>query len=192
MKKKYLIFCVVILTILVICGSIIKTNMTQSESELQKDKTRILINKEYSCEIFDDFEKNPNIICDINTLLWIIPRGGAGITDEGKRVLDKENSIIRQSKQCLENYQTSVNENWYQDTNENNTWIRIIDESYIPQEGENGIGHKDIVIYREESIAFFAVQNPEESEIWTVWEMPNYGVWFEKEIDMFLRMFAGI
>ncbi len=36
--------------------------------------------------------------------------------------------------------------------------------------------------------AYFALQNTNDEETWTVWQMPEYGKWIEKEIVMFLRV----
>ena len=173
-------------------GSSSSTAKVEDTQKLEQEETTLLINAQENCEVFHAVDKIPNIVNDIDTLLWIVPRGGAGISDEGKSVLEKDNSIILESEGCLNQYQSSKNEDWYGNTDGKNLWIRVINVPYFPEEGVNELGHKDIMIYQEGKDAYFALQDPENLEMWTIWQLPDYGVWLEKEIDMYLRVTTGL
>ncbi len=162
------------------------------ETDFGGRESSFLINAQGDCGAFLSTEEKPNVISDIDTLLWIIPRGGAGITGEGQMVSEKDNIFILESASCLGDYLASGKREWDEGTDSGNVWIRVINEPYLPEEGINEPGHKDIVIYKDGEDAYFALQDPDDEEMWTVWLMPEYGNWIEKEIMMFLRVTTGL
>ena len=55
------------------------------------------------------------------------------------------------------------------------------------------IGHSgDYLIYKHGDNGYLAIQSGEDRTKWTVWELPGYGEWLDKEVAMFIRMVTGL
>jgi hypothetical protein len=129
--------------------------------------------------------KSYGIVLDMKNLLWLATRGAAGIEAEGEKKAVAEFSVIAESEESLAG-----------DTvNSDNCWIRLNYEAYFPDQGVNVWEHKDLIIYIDPDNAddaFLGVQDPQEQMLWTVFRLPGYGTWLEKEIDMLLRLTTGL
>lgn len=163
----------------------------RDEGELGREQTnhveRVLINQEGCCEVFDTEAENiTGIIRDIEALAWIAPRGGAGIISEGREIKEIENEYITRSNIFLSN-ETDIGPN---DSSE--TWIRVVRSSVPVQTGTAESGYKDIIVYKQDDNACLAVQSSENRGVWTLWELPQYGVWLEKEAAIFMRVATGL
>ena len=126
------------------------------------------------------------IISDVEALAWIAPRGGAGIISESREIKENENDYITQSNILLSS-ETDVCPN---DSLE--TWIRIVRTPVPAQTGTTEFGYKDIIVYKQDDNACLAVQSSENQGVWTLWELPQYGVWLEKEVAIFIRVATGL
>lgn len=117
---------------------------------------------------------NPyGLVTDIQHIRWIAIRGGAGIEPIEKEVLDPVRESVT-GKQV---------------------WVRFYYEPYKPEQGMNDRGHKDIVVYTDpENVAdaILGIQNPDHQERWDMFVLHGYGPWLQKEIDILLRLAAGM
>lgn len=52
--------------------------------------------------------------------------------------------------------------------------------------------HGDYLIYKHGDNGYLAIQSGEDRTKWTVWELPGYGEWLDKEVAMFIRMVTGL
>lgn len=147
----------------------------------------IFINWEGSCEVFGiEAENITGIINDVEALAWIAPRGGAGIISEGKEIEEIENEYIIQSNAFL------LDENYSNQSTSSETWIRVVRKPVSAQVGTTESAYKDIIIYRQNDNSYLAVQSSENLTMWTLWELPQYGVWLEKEVAIFMRIATGL
>jgi|GEM_PF-1460178 hypothetical protein len=208
MVKKNILFTLIILNALLCtgCSANNKTHATQPSSvgngsititptmndndlNLQEKESEMLIQRNSDCFRFQCNDlKHQGLIEDINNLLWIVPRGGAGITDVATENDSSELPIVALSNSILDKELTSYT------AEDNYTWIRLVYDTYIPPAGVNAVGHKDIVIYIQPDNpddAIFAIQDPVENSKWNITSMPGYGCWLSTEIDMLLRMMTG-
>lgn len=132
------------------------------------------------------------IIWDIEDLLWIAPRGGAGIEGGGTEKNISELPIIKESETALIDDTTD----WYSfEVDTENLWIRLICAPYKPAQGENSIAHKDIMVYLDNddnNNAYLGIQSPDDETEWTIIPLPGYGLWLAREIDMIMRRTTGL
>lgn len=161
------------------------------DGELGREQTNhvenVLINQEGVCEVFDaEVENITGMIRDIEALAWIAPRGGAGIVSEGREIKEIENEYITQSNLFLSNETDAYSDDSSQ------TWIRIVRTPVPAQTGTTESGYKDIIVYKQDDNACLAVQSSENQGVWTLWELPQYGVWLEKEAAIFMRVATGL
>lgn len=150
----------------------------------------MIVQREADCFSFKKDEiAREGILQDIEDLLWIVPRSGAGINEAGT---DKDISkvpIIKDINKVIHNNYTT------DETNNKYTWIRLVCDPYLPKEGENAVKHKDIILYVDPdnaSDAVFGIQNPDKESQWNVTVLPGYGEWLKKEIDILLRIKTGL
>lgn len=125
-------------------------------------------------------KKPLGLVSDIENLLWIAPRGGAGIEPEVEERKATNLKIIQESNES---------------TVSKNTWVRLYYQPYKPVQGMNYIGHKDIIVYIDpdnNKNAYLGIQNPDNQTEWNLFLLPGYGQWLQKEIDMLLRLTSGI
>lgn len=183
MKKR--IILIVGIMILLLCACTGSEDMNDQE---QNDNIEnVLINWEGSCEVFGiEAEGITGIIKDVEALAWIAPRGGAGIVSESKEIKEFENEYVIQSNTFL------TDENCLYQNNSFETWIRVVRKPVSAQVGTTESAYKDIIIYRQNDNAYLAVQSSENLEMWTLWELPQYGVWIEKEVAIFMRIATGL
>lgn len=119
------------------------------------------------------------LIKNINSIYWIAPRGGAGINESGNDYEVKKTSD-------LPVLQVSTNDK----VDLNTTYIRLACDPILPEPGVNETGHQDLIVYQDldhPADAYFGVQNPKNTEEWTIYKMPDYGMWLSKELDIILR-----
>jgi len=144
-------------------------------------------NWENEVQFFDtDTPELTGIVQDINALAWIAPRGGAGINTEGIEQVQEENGYIAESSRYLEQYDEII------DTEGYDTWVRVVQKQVRSETGTTETGHGDYLIYRQGDNGYLAVQSEMDSASWTVWELPGYGEWLDREIAMFIRMSTGM
>ena len=98
---------------------------------------------------------------------------------------ENENEYITQSNILLSS-ETDIYPN---DSLE--TWIRIVRTPVPAQTGTTESGYKDIIVYKQDDNACLAVQSSKNRRVWTLWELPQYGVWLEKEVAIFIRVVTG-
>lgn len=165
------------------------TSSTESAitySEEQRILYKIVIQR--GKERFSFEEKDSNyctLVSDVENLLIIAPRGGAGIDSSTleKNVDVKDIDIIRESEKDSGN-KVAVVEN-------EGVWIRLYYKPYRPGQGMNDFKHKDVMVYidlNDTTNAYLARQNPDDLSKWDLILLPGYGPWLQKEIDMLLRL----
>ncbi len=163
-------------------------NTQNINTEDQQNQCKeIIVQRGSDCFTFENIQiDNAGIIRDIEDLLWIVPRGGAGIQNSG---IDKDISEVP----MINEINNAVNNHCK--TNGNYTWIRLVYDPYIPEEGQNAIKHEDIILYLDpnnSSDAVFCIQNPKKESEWNITVLPDYGKWLSKEIDILLRIKTGL
>jgi len=159
-------------------------------SDIQDQYKEMIVQRNYDCFSFPKSQiEDQGIVLDIQSLLFIVPRGGAGITDIGIEKDSSELSVINTSDNFIKKHLNA-------DTADKKyTYIRLICDSYIPKEGENAIRYKDIIIYLQpdnSNDAIFAIQDPVKQSKWTITTLVGYGDWLTKEIDILLRIKTGL
>jgi len=124
--------------------------------------------------------KGLGIRSDIQDLLWVAPRGGAGIKPEVKQVEAKElDRVLKNGDKMKDAF----------------CLVRLIYEPYRPGQGMNDLAHKDLIIYTDPgnvNDAYLGVQNPDNQTKWDLYRLPDYGQWLKKEVDLFLRISKGL
>ncbi|HML37988.1 MAG TPA: hypothetical protein PKA19_11310 [Bacillota bacterium] len=139
-----------------------------------------------------DILNSYGIVRNVEELLWIAPRGGAGIEADGTEKNISDLPAIKESEAALTDNPTD----WYSlEVDTDNLWIRLIYDPYKPAPGVNSMAHKDIMVYLDNdnnSNAYLGIQNPDDETQWTVISLPGYGSWFEREMDMIMRIAAGL
>jgi len=74
------------------------------------------------------------------------------------------------------------------------TYIRLVREPFVPEEGVNEFPRKDIVFYLDPQYpedAFVSVQDPHKLDEWKIYQVKDYGVWLKKQIDLELQLSKG-
>lgn len=131
-------------------------------------------------EIFDSVNAPGGVDESLDTIVWMAFREGTIISED---LPTEENAYILESSKVLEGSEEA----------EDHVWIRIEQEASIPQEGSLGqISHKDYIFYVQGEDAYVGVQSAEDTGLWTIMEMTDYGDWLEKEIDIYIRMTTGL
>lgn len=136
-------------------------------------------------------EEQLNLLEDIRNLMWIAPRGGAGITGETVSAEANALPVVSESEMAVEQSE----ELWYKETASSNTWIRLFYTAYMPEEGVNAWGHYDILLCvdtENSNDALLMIQDPQLESTWKVVRLPQYGQWLSCEIDMLLRLYFGM
>lgn len=138
-------------------------------------------------EKFDHSHKNmTGILADITSLARIAPRGGDRFNFTSSEMKETDNPYILESSRALSIKDTPIQSGCP------GSWIRIVRNGTVRAESATAIsGGKDILIYTQNKSAFLAVQS-EDLTLWTVWELPQYGIWLDKETGIFMRMAAGL
>ncbi|RUS48604.1 hypothetical protein [Cohnella sp. AR92] len=119
----------------------------------------------------------------IGSVYFVAQRGGAGINESGEDrhiVKASELPILSTSKEAQSDLKSA--------------YIRLECAPSIPEAGTNDMGHRDILLYQDPDRldnAYLAVQNPENADVWTQFDMPGYGTWLSKELDLVLRAGFG-
>ncbi|MBS6397921.1 MAG: hypothetical protein KH452_12370 [Clostridiales bacterium] len=129
---------------------------------------------------------------DIQTLRWMVPRGGIGIEEPSTVQNTSENAILSESSKILKEYDSQMKENWYFDFEDDNIWIRLNYHPYTPPEGVNDLAHDDLMLYVEGEDLHFAIQDTEDENVWEIKKIPEYGSWMEKELEMLYRLHMGL
>lgn len=142
---------------------------------------------ENEVQIFDaDAMENTGMVENIETLAWIAPRGGAGIDTVGIEQIQSQNEYIVESSQYLNQDKEIINTEGF------DTWVRVVQEQVMPAKETSETGHGDYLIYKHGDNGYLAIQSGEDRTKWTVWELPGYGEWLDKEVAMFIRMVTGL
>ena len=133
------------------------------------------------------------LVSDVENLLWIAPRGGAGIDSKDEEKSAMELPVIKESDKSAPQDENIM---WFYDgISSKNVWIRFNYQPFIPGQGMNVLGHKDLIVYIDpdnDDNAFLGIQDPQNQNDWNIYLLPGYGLWLEKEIDILLRLTAGM
>lgn len=73
--------------------------------------------------------------------------------------------------------------------------VRFIRSPYIPGVGENAPAVKDLMFFineKEPEDLLIGAQNPRDLDEWRVYKVKDYGKWFEKEIEIYIRTTSGL
>lgn len=127
------------------------------------------------------------LVSDVENLLWIASRGSADIDPEGEKIIT-ELPVIQESSKSTVNGGDIL---FYDDVKSKNVWIRLNYKPFIPSQGTNIWGHKDLIVYLDpdnHNNAFLGIENAQKQNTWNMILLPGYGPWLEKEIDILLRL----
>lgn len=128
----------------------------------------------------DYFNLFQPLLKNIESLLWIAPRGGAGIDGDKQMKKSADVQAIVESSKDKPNYKGE--------------FIRLKYDSQIPKTGQNWLGHKDILVYQDtknKKDAYLALQDPKAPDQWDLYKLPDYGQWLSKELAIILRVGLG-
>lgn len=132
------------------------------------------------------------ILNDIQVLRWLVPRGGISVEEPANMQNVSDNIFLSECNKIFEEYSSQMGDEWYFDFEDHNkVWVRLNYNSYKPAEGVNDIVHNDIMLYIEDEDLYFAIQDVDNEELWTITKIPGYGSWMEKEIELFYRLHMG-
>ncbi len=67
-------------------------------------------------------------------------------------------------------------------------YIRFYFEAYRHPAGVNAMDHRDVILYRDGEDMIFAVQNPDNEELWSCCRVEGFGSWLEGEIVLEYQM----
>jgi len=169
-------------------------NATQVEQEILnyvivqrgQDDVRVVFQNDSSDKLRT--LRSYGLISDVENLLWIASRGGAGIDSEGEKKMLTELPVIQES------YKSNIGNGKIRFDNavdSKNVWIRLNYQPFKPGQGMNVWGHKDLIVYidtENHDNAFLGIQDDQDQNVWKIILLPGYGPWFEKEINMLLRL----
>ena len=168
------------------CAQNIESTSLEAESDIAprnqetsiENEKRFWVNRQG--EIFDSTYAPGGVDESLDTLVWMAFRGGTIISED---MSAEENAFIPESDRVLDGSEEV----------KDHVWIRVEQEVYIPQEGALGqVSHKDYIFYVQGEDAYVGVQSAEDTGLWTILEMTDYGDWLEKEIDIYVRMTTGL
>lgn len=187
MKKGIRRYFIILIVIIVCIVTLVDCTNTQTRQEERTSASRLIINWENEVQIFDaDAMENTGMVENIETLAWIAPRGGAGIDTVGIEQIQSQNEYIVESSQYLNQDKEIINTEGF------DTWVRVVQEQVMPAKETSETGHGDYLIYKHGDNGYLAIQSGEDRTKWTVWELPGYGEWLDKEVAMFIRMVTGL
>lgn len=115
---------------------------------------------------------------NIEAILWIAPRGGAGIDSEGNQIKAASNDFIQLSENLTSGERL-----------EENVLLIRINRKYSVE--NTPMSYKDVVMYRDNEDAYLAWQMADDPDIWHLFRLPGYGEWLEKEVAIFMRCATG-
>ncbi|MEJ8547348.1 hypothetical protein [Brevibacillus borstelensis] len=188
------------LTICVLLSGCVSSNQTNSVSQIhtqqQTEQEKSALSQSIQSQNQSDIEK---VIVqrghDIINLAEVSPeRGLIANAEDFYRFAyrrEGENLGIKNEKELKflqESQEEGSSQNDY-------TYIRLVQTPYIPEIGENAHPRKDIVIYldaRYPDDAFVGEQNPKKLEEWTIYQVKGYGNWLKKDIDLYLSLYKGL
>ena len=150
----------------------------------------LLVHWEDGTDIFSGC--GTGLLDDISSLAWLAPRRNFELI--GDNITKEENEWIQKSSACLdpEGNPLSFEEiREAEEADDSFCWVRVVQEIVPPQEGTTVTGYKDYLLYRQGEDACIAIQSPEDTSLWTVWRIPEYGNWLEHEL-LLLRMQLGL
>ena len=187
MKKGIRRYFIILIVIIVCIVTLVDCTNTQTRQEERTSASHLIINWENEVQIFDaDAMENTGMVENIETLAWIAPRGGAGIDTVGIEQIQSQNEYIVESIQYLNQDKEIINTEGF------DTWVRVVQEQVMPKKETSETGHGDYLIYKHGDNGYLAIQSGEDCTKWTVWELPGYGEWLDKEVAMFIRMVTGL
>ena len=187
MKKVGLSVLLCAFTLLLGGCAVNNENITvQSNDDIISDESEISTGEEKyfwvnrQGERFDSANAPGGVDESLDALVWMAFREGTIISED---LSAEDNSYISESDKVLEGSEEV----------EDHVWIRIEQEASIPQEGSLGqASHKDYILYVQGEDAYVGVQSAEDTELWTILEMTDYGDWLGKEIAIYVRMTTGL
>lgn len=116
---------------------------------------------------------------NVEALLWIAPRGGAGIDSEGNQIEAASNELIQLSENMASG-----------DRIEEDVLLLRINREYAVE--NTPMSYKDIVMYRDNEDAYLAWQMADDRNTWYLFRLPGYGEWLEKEVAIYMRCATGL
>lgn len=137
----------------------------------------ILVNRHG--DVFNSEGDTVGIMATLKAFEWLVPRS------DGECIADylsaEENEFIAESINVLNGSEEA----------EDKIWIRIVQNPVLPT-ADSTIPHKDFIFYVVEEDAYVGIQSSEDNNSWTIWKMPDYGDWLEKEVNIYIRMTTGL
>ena len=115
---------------------------------------------------------------NIEAMLWIALRGGAGINSEGNRIDAASNDFIQLSEKLTPGERLE----------ENILLLRINRKNAVEN---TSMSYKDILLYRDNEDAYLAWQMADDLNTWYLFQLSGYGEWLEKEVAIFMRCATG-
>lgn len=135
--------------------------------------------------------RNYGLVSDVERLLWMASR--SVFTDsEGEKKRITELPVIEESNKSIPQ---DKNMWFYDGVSSKSVWIRLNYQPFIPGQGMNVWGHKDLIVYIDpdnDDNAFLGIQDPQNQNVWDIHLLPGYGPWLAKEIDMLMYMTAAM
>ena len=120
------------------------------------------------------------LVHDVRDLMWVADRGGAGIAAEDSQLLPSS-ALPLASQQRQDGF--------------THLWVRFeFSPAERPAEGQES-GHGDVMLYVDHenpADAWLAVQDVADPQLWLMTPLPGYGLWLEREVDLFLRLSMGL
>lgn len=155
-----------------------------NESAINSNSS-ILLSKEGSVEtLLPNSTNTCGVIDTIESYAWIIIR-----SDYKEKIIHSyENEIIDESNTILSRHDKDDIGTWFDTCGTTIHWIRIIREPFILKEGQSGLSSKDYLLYEKNGDVFFCIQDPLDTDIWTIIALPQKGSWLDTEIDILFRM----
>ncbi|MCM1542731.1 MAG: hypothetical protein NC121_15915 [Blautia sp.] len=179
---KKLCVCLVSVLILVLLGGCADSGNSPdasngAEPAVEEDTAYFVINRHG--EIFNDAKDAAGVKKTLEAFAWMAPRSSGECIAENMPAQDY--GFIVESIDAVGGSEDA----------EDMVWLRIVQEPVIPEAGSSA-SHKDYIFYREGDDACIGIQSAEDERLWTIWTMPGYGDWLEREIDIYLRMTTGL
>lgn len=158
--------------------------VSPAETEITSDRDQQISNMLicWNNEVFS-FENSSLDIAglykNVDELLWIAPRGGAGIDSEGNQIEAASNELIQLSENMASG-----------DKIEEDVLLLRLNRKYAVE--NTPMSYKDIVMYRDNEDAYLAWQMAGDLNTWYLFRLPGYGEWLEKEVAIFMRCATGL
>ena len=129
------------------------------------------------------------IVSDISNLSWIVIRGGTGFNFSSQEKYTSQLPIVLESNSI----KTKQDSMWINsDINNKNNWIRLY---YRQNQSDSDYRYGDVILFIDQNKkqnAILGLQNAKDHNIWSIFELPDYGSWLMNEINITIRLTTGL